>query len=425
MLHSSSIIYLTLLIILIGVQLVSYLVSKDKSKIWSPVTFVSLTLIYYVVVPSLSSMHGYDISHIQYQWIFYYSALFFYLFFLFGFHLCKSRSFSKWNTYVTKDNAQLYGIILFLIALVCYVPFRGFRTTVWDSDASLVSERTGFVSYFIDLVSILCASCGLVLMSAMKQSRPVKKIILGAVIYLTFVVYVVGGFRVRIVYLAIMLFTIYHLYLGPKRIRLLLVVGVALPIYLLFAAMDHSRSYGYGLNREALKEIKAKEVKEGARENAAVLYFSVLCTDYYYKNGEMVGIEPFYNALMMPLPRTLFPWKPDGEYMRKAQLKTLGTADGGAAFLNFTEGFISFGFLGVLLYGFLMGLLSSVFWSNYYNNRSSPGAILLLSLYNGFCFQWISRGYLGGNLNSFLYYVIVPFWIIALLRYFKSRKKTV
>ena len=424
MLNPLSYIFLSILIALICIQILLGLLSKDKSRIWSPITFVSFTLIYYVVIPSFSSMRGYDIRHIEYQWVFYLSALLFYLFVLLGFFLCKSGSFSKWNTYITKDNALLYGIFLFFIALVCYVPFRGFRTTVWDVDASLVSERTGFVSYFIDLISILCSSCGLILMSTMRQSRSIKWIILGVVVYLTFVVYVVGGFRVRIVYLAIMLLTIAHLYLEPKRIRILLIAGVALPLYFLFAAMDNSRSYGFGLNRESLEEMTAEEVEEGAKENAAVLYFSVLCTDYYYKNGEMVGIEPFYNALMMPFPRTLFPWKPNGEYMRKAQLKTLGTAEGGAAFLNFTEGFVSLGFLGVILYGLLMGLLSGVFWNNYYNNRSSIGAILLLSLYNGFCYQWISRGYLGGNLNSFLYFVIVPFWIIAIIRYFKYRGKT-
>ena len=425
MLNPLSYFFLMILIILISIQLFLALLSKDKAIIWSPLTFISCTLVYYVVIPSLSSMRGYDISHIQFQWIFYLTALIFYLFVLLGFYLCKRVRFSNWDTYITNDNAFFYGIVLFFIAIICYVPFRGFRTTVWDADASLVSERAGLISYFIDLISILCASCGLILMSNIERSRPIKWVLFAVLLYLTIVVYIVGGFRVRIVFLAVTLLTIVHLYLRPKRVKVLLITGVALPLFLLFAAMDTSRVYGFGLNRESLEEITIDQVEVGARENAAVLYFSILCTDYYYRNGEKVGIEPFYNAILMPFPRALFPWKPSGEYMRAAQLKTLGTAEGGAAYLNFTEGFVSLGLIGVILYELMMGLLSGVFWNNYYWNRSSIGAILLLSLYNGFCYQWISRGYLGGNLNSFLYYVIVPFWLIALIRLFKYRKKTV
>ena len=164
-------------------------------------------------------------------------------------------------------------------------------------------------------------------------------------------------------------------------------------------------------------------MERGPRENTAVLYFSTLCTDYYNDTKEYVGFEPIVNAVLMPFPRALFPWKPEGLYIREAQLKTLGSYDAGAAFLNFTEGFISFGWLGVALYGFILGLLSSLFWRNYNENRESIGAIMLLALYNGFCYQWVSRGYLGGNLNSFLYFVIVPFWLIALFRRIISGKR--
>lgn len=424
MLNPLSVLFLIILIVLIGIQLVTSFISKDKAIIWSPLTFISCTIVYYVVIPSLSSMKGYDISQFHYQWLFYLTALLFYVFVLIGFYASKRVGFSRWNAFISNDNALFYGLALFLIALVCYVPFRGFRTTVWDIDASIVAERTGFVSYFIDLISILCASCGLILMNCMKQSRAVNWIIMVVIAYLSFVVYIVGGFRVRIVYLAITLITVYHLYLGPKRIRLILLIGVALPLYFLFAAMDTSRSYGVGLNRDTIEEMTVADVEDGARENAAVLYFSVMCTDHYCNNGELVGIEPVFNAIMMPFPRALFPWKPSGEYMRKAQLKTLGTAEGGAACLNFTEGYISFGLIGVFLYGLIMGLLSGLFWKNYSHSRSSQGAILLMALFNGFCYQWISRGYLGGNLNSFLYFVIVPFWLIAIIRYLSNRKKS-
>ena len=421
MLQPLSILFIVILTLLIGIQLTRAFVSPDKAKIWSPLTFIGATLVYYIIIPSLFSMKGYQISNIKGQWLFYLSAVLFYCFVLVGFHVQVKGRFPRWNKLITSNKVVSYGLFLFVIALLCYIPFRGFRTTLWDSDATLVTERTGFVSYFIDLISLLCASCGLLLMGAKKGVKILNLFLFLGVLYLTFVVYVVAGFRFRLVYLVLILFTIYHLYSRPKRVNFLLILGVGIPIFFLFAAMDTSRNYGRGLNRESLQEITIDEMEKGSRENAAVLYFSTLCTDYYNDTKEYVGFEPIINAVFMPFPRALFPWKPEGLYIREAQLKTLGSYDAGAAFLSFTEGFISFGWFGVVLYGFLIGLLSSLFWRNYDENRGSIGAILLLALFNGFCYQWVSRGYLGGNLNSFLYFVIVPFWLLSIAKFFKRK----
>jgi len=423
MLQPLSILFIVILTILIGFQVVNALRSSDKAKIWSPLTFIGATLVYYIIIPSLTSMKGYRISGIRGQWIFYLSAVVFYCFVLLGYRVRVKGRFPRWNKMITPNKVVTYGLFLFVIALVCYIPFRGFRTTLWDSDATLVTERTGFVSYFIDLISVLCASCGLLLVSSKKGIKPFNIGIFLGVLYLTFVVYVVAGFRVRLVYLILVLFTVYHLYSKPMRIHYLLILGIGIPIYFLFAAMDTTRVYGRGLNRESLQEITIDEMERGPRENTAVLYFSTLCTDYYNDTKEYVGFEPIVNAVLMPFPRALFPWKPEGLYIREAQLKTLGSYDAGAAFLCFTEGFISFGWLGVVLYGFALGLLSSLFWRNYNENRHSIGAILLLALFNGFCYQWVSRGYLGGNLNSFLYFVIVPFWLLSLINLLKRNKR--
>ena len=228
--------------------------------------------------------------------------------------------------------------------------------------------------------------------------------------------YIVGGFRYRIVYLILSLGTIYHLYPRSRRINYPVVIIVAIVAFFGFAIMDKSRVYGTGIDREAAKEVSLKDAEKGAGESANVCCFSIIVIDEYSRWGGYVYFEPIINAILMPIPRAIFPWKPDGQYMRVAQLRTIGSFEGGAACLCFVEAFMAFGWLGVLLYGLFMGWMSRLFWDNYQRNRNSMGAILLLALYNGFCYQWISRGYMGGNFNSFLYYVFVPFWMTALFR---------
>ena len=158
--QSSSIIFFVVLCIMIVTSLVKPLFTKDKSAIWSPITIISLTFLYYVVKPSFGNFPLYGANFAIHQYLFYLMAVLFYGSILIAFHKTRSGSFPKWNSYFDVDNVQKAALILFLIAMVCYIPFRGLRTTIFEEDATITSVRTGLVSYFIDLISLLvAASC--------------------------------------------------------------------------------------------------------------------------------------------------------------------------------------------------------------------------------------------------------------------------
>ena len=72
------------------------------------------------------------------QYLFFVSAVLFFGSILFAFKRTEDGSFSKWNYYFTTGNAQKISISLFIIALLCYIPFRGFRFTISAEDATLV-----------------------------------------------------------------------------------------------------------------------------------------------------------------------------------------------------------------------------------------------------------------------------------------------
>lgn len=405
-------------------SLIKPFLSKDKSQIWSPITMIALIFIYYIIKPSLDDLSMYRANIASNQYMFYLSTVVFFGSILFAFNRTKNGNFSRWNCYFTAFNAQKVAIALFIIAMICYVPFRGFRTTISAEDATVVSARTGLVSYFIDLISLFVGACCLAFVG-LKNKVGVgfkKRAIVLTIIYFTLVMFIVGGFRYRLVILVLAMATTYHLYPTPRKINFMVVVPVAIILYLGFAVMDTARNYGAGIDFEAARSVSLADASKGAGESSDVCCFSIAAIDYYSRHGDYVGAEPILTAVLMPIPRAIFPSKPDGGYMRESQNKIIGNSYGGAAFLVQAEAYVSFGLLGVILYGLFIGWACKKVWSNYQNNKDSIGAILLLALFNGFMYTWMSRGYMAGAFNDFIYFVVLPFWLTALINRFSKSK---
>lgn len=416
-----SVFYLALLGFCIIFLIVRQVMSKDRSQIWSPLTFFSLIFLYYIVLPAWGDLNLYGANVATQQHLFYEVALLFFICIIVGFSIKTKSSFSKWNSIFSTENIFWLGGALFIFALVCYVPFRGFRYTIAADDAIRVSSRTGLISYLIDLISLFCASCGLLLINIKFNYKKARSwIVFLVVVYLSIVAYVVGGFRMRIVWLIITLLTLFHLSVKVRRPNLILIVTISVIAYIGFAIMDTTRNYGQGIDLDAASELSAEDVRKGASENVDVCCFSIATLDYSARNHYRIGFEPIITAALMPIPRTFFPWKPNGMYIREIQVLVAGDDSDGAAFLVFVEAFLAFGWIGVVLYGLFIGWLAGVFWRNYQNNKGSIGAVLLLALFNGFCYDWISRGYMAGIFNNFIYFVIMPFWLSQLLIFLKG-----
>lgn len=418
--QSFSVFFLVLLFSLVLVYFCHSFFSPDKTKIWSPITIISLVLIYYILIPSIVGLTDYNAKSVPYQYKFYLASFIFYLCVLYAFYsnfLIRNAVFRKCNRLFTSNNVHRYALILLCIALACYIPFKGFRYTISADDAIKQVEREGFVSYFIDLISLLVAASSLSLFSIRSGKKGfVKILVFVVVVYFSLILFVVGGFRYRIVLLIIGLSTIYHIYPIVRKINLKLLLPVGLVAYLGFAIMDVARVYGTGIDLDAAGGVSLAEASVGAHENVDVCCYSIRIINDYSESYDFEYFEPLITAMLMPIPRALFPSKPDGSYLTKNEQKIIGRTGVGAVVLNYVEGFMSFGWLGVVLYGLVVGLASKIVWINYLKNRNSIGAILLLALFNGFCFQWISRGYMASAFNDFMYYVVLPFWIAIVLR---------
>lgn len=406
-------------IILIGLilyKLLSAFFAKDKSKIWSPITAVSLTYIYYCIIPFWYRVNvRYSINENLYHGeLFHIAALLSYVFVLIGFNTKSKPSFKSWNGLINGKNVGKYGLILFATGILGYGAVRGFHFTfAADNNAVRDLAMGGFVYYLMMTLDMLPFASGLLLVKLKKNVWQWYYLI---PFWFILVDFLVAGARWRIVVMLFVLLTIHHLYGKVKRINVPLMAGLAFVVYLGFAAMDRVRMRGIGIDMSVANELKYDDIKGGAAENYSVYWFSILCMDYINKNDQFVYFEPIVTAVLMPIPRAMFPWKPDAHYMKA--LDELFNNGGGAAYLFFVENFLSFGWFGVIFWAWLLGWLARKFWDNYLRNRNSIAAIVALGTFSGFCYVTISRGYLAATLTTFILAICLPFWIIKLCKKF-------
>lgn len=424
-----STILFSILVILFGIDIISKVRSKDKSLIWQPTTFLIIYLSYYVLLPffkggqNVISGGGSDASDYS-QMLLLLGTLLFYLVFRLVYDKSRPKiEFRRLNSLLTENNVIRCSVVLFALAFVGYGIFNGFSLSIFSADSKndMVFNEEGsyghtemYITYLISLFTFCCA-----VVYAIKQKISALFVIM---IVLSLIIYIIGGFRYRILMLFVTVFTVMHLFPKPKNIKYQIVVPLFLVMYAFMGIMEAARMYGKGLDISAVTEIqKTGEIKE-ASENMMVYDISAKCMEEY-DFEDYIYFEPIATAALMPVPRALFPWKPKATYIRDANLKLYGTISHGNAFLNITEAYISFGWFGIIIYAWLLGWLSKLFWYNYKKNLNSIGAVALLALYNAALYQIIARGYMAQALTTFIYYVFMPFWIIMLLRKINIIKK--
>lgn len=396
--------------------------ADDKSRIWQPINVISLVYLYYCTMPVFFSEGRYTITPAMRPYLCDTAALLSYLCILWGFKRKTKKEFTKWNALFDGKNSLVLGIVLFAVGLACYAPFREISFSVAYSEG--IGEdynRDGFTSYFIAMISLFCAACSLMVVS-LKEKFNVFAFL---VIWLSLITYIVGGFRYRLV--ALIFATIIPVYLYPKvkRPNYVILAALMFAAYLGFAIMDKSRVYGKGIDLERASELTFDDASKGAQENEAVYYYSVLCMDDIETRSDYKFFEPIVNAVLMPVPRFLFPWKPKGDYMNSVMVHTLGSTGTGAASMMFVEAFLAFSWLGIIVFFYLIGWFAKVVWDNYQKNKGSIGAIIFLSVFNGFLYTLMSRGYLAQSFVTFVYFVILPFWISSLARKWIKTKKQI
>ena len=395
--------------------------SKDPSRIWSPINIISLVYIYYCIIPHFYSGSGVFAINEEANngYLFHIASLLSYIFILLGFSIpLRGHGFTKWNVLINERNAIAYGLFFCVLGFVCYSIVHGFSFSIFVS-GNVTMTNNGFEYYLDSLIELFPVGIAL-LVCGWKRDK--KQIWVFIVIWLCFVTLVLRGSRGRMIMTLLPLLVMWHNYPVSKKVNYFLMATLMAFIFLFFAVMDLARVYYGGLDIERANQVSLVDASRGAGENYTVYSYSMLSIDKANSSGERFYFAPIINAIFMPIPRALFPWKPNAEYLMEWEAKMYGDNTGNAL-LNIVESYLSFGWIGVCLFAWFLGWLARKFWDNFQRNRQSIGAITLLGVFDGMCYIIISRGYLAQSFSSFLYSICLPFWLMTIISRFSKIKK--
>lgn len=385
--------------------------TRRYDTIWSPMTIISAVYLYYIVWTYYTGGNEeYQVSN-EDSTLLLTGALISYVAVLIGFNTPNSCNFRSWNRIFSEKNLLPSAVLLFSIGFLGYSAFRGIHFSFIAEEDPLELVHTSFEHYFIELLLLYVPALSLIVLT-FKHKR--NKIWLWVLIYYIVASFLFAGSRSRIVYITLTSFAIIYLYPRPRKPNYLILGALVISLFVLFTIMESARSYSQGLRLDKIESMERSEMTQGASENSSVFWFSSAVMNKYSNANSLIYFEPLVTAVFMPIPRAIFPWKPNGQYLIDTQNLVIGDSSGGAAFMYFVEGYISFGWFGVIFYGWFLGWLARCFWENYRRNPQSIGALLALVLFSASCYGYISRGYLASSYELFIYIVCLPFWIIKI-----------
>ena len=129
-------------------------------------------------------------------------------------------------------------------------------------------------------------------------------------------------------------------------------------------------------------------------------------TDYPY-----VGLAPISTALQQPVPRAIYPNKPQGEYSVRLRELIYGRPDSYTAYLGFAEYYLMAGWPSLVLISFCLGWSLRRLWTWFLWRQYEPLAQSIYLLNASFIYVLVSRGYFAQTLTLYCFTVIPTFFV--------------
>ena len=229
------------------------------------------------------------------------------------------------------------------------------------------------------------------------------------------------AFRWRLFLLFVPILLIYFFHKKTKP-NIIFLFSFVLSTFLFFGFIQTARTYGKGINIEEIQQSKLSAVLRASFFDSNVFNTSAAMIHKTPSENDFVGLDPFLNALLLPIPRTIWPDKPTGEYVFDLYRKIYPGKfwEVGAACLGFAEYFISGGWIALVTLNFLLGYLYKRLWIWFFYNFYDPIAQISYASYFSFLFIIYSRGYL----LQIAYLYITVFAPLILLSYLWNKRFT-
>ena len=403
--------------------------SKDQTLFWNPLTLFATVFAYYFVVGPLISVafhhtfaYGMDLRDMMGNaWM----AGILGLGSIYAGFAFKVRPYR--TKLVEKLGAPLRKRLWTNYALLAGLGLVGFLYCAYVSGQSLAdllqpfhqsaeeagnAEREGLAAgnYVFLLINLFIpASC---LLAVLTHGKPLKQRIwiVGLPVLAVALFYMSVAFRHRIVTLILSLAATIYLLQRKRPAPATLLVGAA-GIVLLSGFIVLTRSYGRGLDLSQLQNLSLLEVFLGGFGDAGTFFTMGLVIDSFPSVVPYVGLDPFWIALTIPVPRALWPDKPYAVFLDYFEFIT-GTR--GQAVPVTGEHYMMAGWFGVILGGIVLGLIYRRFWEFYRANPRNPFVVTMYAVAWALIFPVVNRGYLAQTLMEF-FFDLLPLVILFLI----------
>lgn len=419
--------YLCGILFLVVLPVFKGIKSDSHYEFWSPLVIVSLIYGYYVVVGPLFALYNGDtdyrtIPHRDCYLPAYIGGFLSLLFINLGF----AFSFTKKNKKSPQpalnpefNEAQIfkYSKIIFGVSLACLLVVSGggfFNKFNFVESSTESGYEGGFQMYFLMTINTLTLSCILALTLFLNKK---KKVFFWIILALTAALYINEAFRFRLVLLLLSSLITYH-FSVKRKLNIKLIAVVIIPFFTLMGILEVARTYGQGIDLSKVENSDKSSLESSMNETKVFL-----STGYLIKNFEKIsdykGMEMVENTLAFPIPRALWPGKPDGSYLLKTITKLYGKAGIGVAFLNYGEYYISYGWFGIILFSFIFGVYLKWGWATFMSSDKDVFSICFYALFASLNYVIISRGYLPQSFLNYMFFVYPAYYLMK-----KNRENT-
>ncbi|EHA62373.1 hypothetical protein Syn8016DRAFT_1668 [Synechococcus sp. WH 8016] len=404
--------------------------SRSFLQVYRPTIFVAVILSYYVLFAPLQSLalgeglfyRGLDHRDVViWGWL---GALLFYGFLLLGFYFKTGLPRQRRATvHVSSERIYRLGNRLCQIGLLMFVLVTGWRVLAllnpffanqyFESRSSETGIDVGGLSnYFLYSINLLIPGILLQVAALVKQRKHFWSVI--SWLFIASSVYISLGFRYRIVLLIVPIFLLWYLArLKRPNISILAIFLVGFILFNGFIGL--TRTYGKGLDFSRLdQQLNLFSLTNtGVSETGVFLASSGVMAETPGPGSPFVGLQPLVAAVLFPIPRAIFPSKPDASYYQNALHSFYGgrVYIQGAVIINYAEYYLVAGFPSLILISFFLGLMLRKLWNWFLVRSGEPLAQCVYLLTASYLYVVVSRGYFPQVLFLFVFSVFPLFWL--------------
>lgn len=427
LLNSTELLLVLVLGALISWEMWQAVCSRSWVSVYRPTLFVAAVLGYYVLAGPLRALgaegpiyRGLDHRDLLlWGWL---GAVVFYGSLLLGFYSSPElRSPRRLILRSDPERLHRFGLRLCQLGLLMFALVGGTRVLALLNPlaaSQLVQGGLGeqgldvgaIANYFNYAVNFLIP--GLCMMAAAWLRQRRHTAVLVAWLLAAVAIYTSLGFRYRLVLLAIPLLLLWFM-ARRKRPSLVLLAAFLVGFITLNGLIGLTRSYGSGLDLTRVEGRDTTELFDAGFGEASVFFTTSGVIEQAPERSPFVGLAPLVNTLLFPIPRALFPGKPDASYGSSATSLLYGgeVFARGSAFLNYAEYYLIAGWPSLIALSVVLGWLLRRLWNWFLLRQNEPLAQVVYLLASSYLYVVVSRGYLPQVVMLFAFTVAPLFWL--------------